>query len=150
MANSIPRKARKHHRPAEEAKGFAAVFARFAARAAWISGSAWAFLAAVSLLIVWGVTGPWFGYSDTWQLVANTITNLITFLVVFLIQNSQNRDSKAINLKLDEIILSLRDARNEMIDIEALSEKELEQLAARYERIRKEYERRQGSGQSAA
>ncbi len=141
---------RKKAAKTPEQKGFAAAFTRFAARAAWVSGSAWAFIAAGTLVVIWGVTGPWFGYSDTWQLIANTCTNIITFIVVFLIQNSQNRDSKAINLKLDEIILSLRDARNEMVDIEALSEKQLEHLAQRYERIRKEYERRHKPGESAA
>ncbi len=150
VANRSPHATQKPQASAREQKGFTTAFARFAAHAAWVTGSAWAFLAAVAVVVVWGLTGSWFGYSDTWQLIANTVTNLITFIVVFLIQNSQNRESKAINLKLDEIILSLREARNEMIDIEGLSEKELEQLAKRYEFIRREYERRRKPDESAA
>lgn len=125
-------------------------FSRFGARAAWLSGSPPAFIAAVVLVVVWGVTGPWFHYSDTWQLIANTVTNVITFLMVFIIQNSQNRDSKAINLKLDELILAGRNARNDMIDIEGLSEEELERLAQRYERIRKQHRKPPEGNQSAA
>src|SRR6185369_6337791 len=84
----------------------------------------------------WGVTGPHFHYSDTWQLVVNTSTTIITFLMVFLIQNTQNRDTRAINLKLDEIIRSHKHARNELIDIEKLNDKELEELTQHYEKIR--------------
>ena len=124
---------------ASRQKGISGGFARFAARAAWVTGSAWSFLAAAIVVVIWGITGPWFHYSDTWQLIANTITNVITFLMVFLIQNSQNRDSKAINLKLDELILALHNARNEMIDIEGLSEEQLQKLAKRYEAIRKRH-----------
>ncbi len=83
-----------------------------------------------------------FHYSDTWQLVINTATTIVTFLMVFLIQNTQNRDAKAIHLKLDEIIRSIRHAHNEMIDIEKLSDPELEELAKRYEAFREESERR--------
>lgn len=102
------------------------------------------FLFAIATIVGWVVTGPMFHFSDAWQLVINSWTNLVTFLVVFLIQNSQNRDSKAINLKLDELIRSLEHAQNEMISIERLSDKELEELSSQYERIKKEEERRQG------
>ena len=88
----------------------------------------------------WAITGPYFHYSDTWQLVVNTATTVVTFLIVFLIQNTQNRDAKAIHLKLDEIIRSIHRAHNEMIDIEKLSDEELEGLSGEYEQIRKEGE----------
>ena len=108
-------------------------------------GSPAAFIFAAATIIAWLITGPLFHYSDTWQLVVNSWTNIMTFLVVFLIQNSQNRDARAINLKLDELIRSTERARNEMIDIERLSDKELESLTKRYERIRQEWdERRSG------
>jgi low affinity Fe/Cu permease len=123
-------------------------FTNFATASAAAVGSPAAFIFAVSTIIAWLITGPLFHYSDAWQLVVNSWTNVMTFLVVFLIQNSQNRDSRAINLKLDELIRSTERAHNEMIDIERLSDKELESLAKRYERIRQERdERRTGRDQ---
>ena len=107
----------------------------FATQAAFWVGTKWAFLAALLAIIGWLVTGPYFHYSDTWQLIINTGTTVITFLVVFLIQNTQNRDARAIHLKLDEIIKSIDQAHNDMIDIEHLSDEELEKLASRYEKI---------------
>ncbi len=121
---------------------FSAWFGRVASRTAAFAGSAWMFLLAVAVVVLWALLGPLYHYSDTWQLVINTGTTIITFLVVFLIQNTQNRDAKAIHLKLDEIIRSIHHAHNEMIDIEKLSDKELEELSQHYERIRKECERR--------
>lgn len=112
-------------------KGFQ-VLAKGASR--WV-GSKWAFAVALLLIIVWAATGPFFRYSDTWQLVVNTATTIVTFLMVFLIQNTQNRDAKAIHLKLDEIIRSHRRADNQMIDIEKLSDEELEALAVQFEKI---------------
>ncbi|HSB75593.1 MAG TPA: low affinity iron permease family protein, partial [Terriglobales bacterium] len=103
-------------------------------------GSPAAFLFALATIVAWVITGPFYRYSNTWQLVVNSWTNVMTFLVVFLIQNSQNRDSRAINLKLDELIRSTGRAQNDMIDIERLSDGELEKLAHRYERIRQEWE----------
>ena len=94
------------------------------------------------IIIIWAALGPHFHYSDTWQLVVNTATTIITFLIVFLIQNTQNRDARAIHLKLDEIIRSIELAHNEMIDIEKLSDEELERMASVYERIRGEYQSR--------
>jgi len=105
-------------------------------------GSPAAFLFAMATIMAWLITGPFFHYSNTWQLVVNSWTNIVTFMVVFLIQNSQNRDARAINLKLDELIRSTERAHNEMIDIERLSDGELEALAKRYERIRREWEER--------
>lgn len=120
-------------------------FTRLANSSAAAVGSPAAFIFAVVTIVAWVITGPFFHYSDAWQLVVNSWTNVMTFLVVFLIQNSQNRDSRAVNLKLDELIRSTERAHNEMIDIERLSDQELEQLAKRYERIRQEWdERRSG------
>jgi low affinity Fe/Cu permease len=102
-------------------------------------GSRWAFSAAVLVIVAWAVLGPIYHFSDTWQLIINTGTTIVTFLIVFLIQNTQNRDARAINLKLDELIHAIGTAGNQMIDIEKLSDKELEVLSARYEKIRSEY-----------
>lgn len=122
-------------------------FTNFANSSATVVGSPAAFIVAVATIAAWLITGPFFRYSDAWQLVVNSWTNVMTFLVVFLIQNSQNRDSRAVNLKLDELIRSTERAHNEMIDIERLSDKELESLTQRYERIRQEWdERRAGRG----
>jgi low affinity Fe/Cu permease len=120
-------------------------FTDFANGSAAAVGSPAAFIFAVLTIIAWVITGPVFHYSDAWQLVVNSWTNVMTFLVVFLIQNSQNRDSRAINLKLDELIRSTGPAHNEMIDIERLSDKELESLAKRYERIRQEWDQRRSA-----
>jgi low affinity Fe/Cu permease len=110
-------------------------FAQFANSCSTYLGSRWAFVAAIGIIVVWAVTGPLFHYSDTWQLIINTGTTIVTFLMVFLIQNTQNRDARAMNLKLNELIESIKSARNEMIDIEHLSDKELDVLAHRYEAV---------------
>ena len=94
-----------------------------------------AFTLAGATILVWAITGPLFGFSDTWQLVINTGTSIVTFLMVFLIQNTQNRDAKALHLKLDELIKATRGARNHMIDLEELSDEQLQQLEAEYKRI---------------
>jgi len=117
-------------------------FQSFATNASIKVGSRWAFLAAILVIVAWAATGPLFRFSDTWQLVINTGTTIVTFLMVFLIQNTQNRDARAIHLKLDEVIRSIHEARNEMIDIEHLSDDELETLARQYERFRKAVEHR--------
>lgn len=117
-------------------------FGKLAAHAAAAVGTAWAFVIAVALVIVWGLLGPYYGYSDTWQLVINTGTTIVTFLIVFLIQNTQNRDARALHLKLDELIRSVQAAHNDMINIEKLSDSELSALAKKYEAIREEYESR--------
>lgn len=101
-------------------------------------GSVWAFLLALSVVAVWGLTGPLFAFSDTWQLVINTGTTIVTFIMVFLIQSTQNRDSKAVHLKLDELIRAVQGARNDLVDLEDLPEEELEALAAQFARMRKE------------
>jgi low affinity Fe/Cu permease len=111
-------------------------FGRFAASASSWLGSKWAFLGAALIIVIWGVTGPLFHFSDTWQLVINTGTTIVTFLMVFLIQNTQNRDARAINLKLNELIHAIDKARNQMIDIEKLTDLELDELQVKYEQIR--------------
>jgi low affinity Fe/Cu permease len=110
-------------------------FSRFASRTAQLVGHPYMFFAAVIVLLVWAFSGPLFHFSDTWQLIINTGTTIVTFLVVFLIQNTQNRDAKALHLKLDELIRSHVPARNDMIDIEKLSDEELDQLEKRYAAI---------------
>lgn len=107
-------------------------FARFATWAAHKTGHSTAFILAFLIIVVWAVTGPVFGFSDTWQLVINTGTTIITFLMVFIIQNTQNRDSAAIQLKLDEIIRSIKEANNALLDMEQLDEKELENIREGY------------------
>jgi low affinity Fe/Cu permease len=132
----------ENHQPTALSGRVHAAFSRIAGRTALFVGSPWMFLFAAAIVVVWGVLGPVYHYSDTWQLVINTGTTIITFLVVFLIQNTQNRDAKAIHLKLDEIIRSIHHAHNEMIDIEKLSDAELEELAKRYENVKAEWQER--------
>jgi low affinity Fe/Cu permease len=110
-------------------------FGRFAAQTSTYLGSKWAFAAAGLVIVVWGATGPIFHFSDTWQLVINTGTTIVTFLMVFLIQNTQNRDARAINLKLNELIRAIDAARDQMINIESLSDFELQEIQAKYEAI---------------
>ena len=117
-------------------------FGRFAACAsAWL-GSKIAFVSAGLIIVVWGITGPIFHFSDTWQLVINTGTTIVTFLMVFLIQNTQNRDARAINLKLDELIRAIDKARDQMMNIEKLSDVELDSLQEQFDRIRAAGEKR--------
>jgi low affinity Fe/Cu permease len=111
-------------------------FRVFARRSSMILGSAWAFAGAVLVIVVWLLTGPTFHFSDTWQLIINTATTIITFLMVFLIQNTQNRDAKAVHLKLDELIRAIKDARNELVDLEELSDEELQKLEEQFRRMR--------------
>lgn len=110
-------------------------FERFSNWATNATGSSAAFFTAITVIIIWGVTGPIFGYSDTWQLIINTGTTIITFLMVFLIQKSQNKDSKAVHLKLNELIASHAGASNRMVDIENLSEADLDHLHKFYAQL---------------
>jgi low affinity Fe/Cu permease len=107
----------------------------FARTSSSVLGSAWSFIVALLIILVWGVTGPMFHFSDTWQLIINTGTTIVTFLMVFLIQNTQNRDAKAVHLKLDELIRALQGARNHLVDLEKLSDDELEKLELEFEKI---------------
>ena len=115
-------------------------FRVFARRCSVMLGSAWAFTGAVLVIGVWLITGPTFHFSDTWQLIINTATTIITFLMVFLIQNTQNRDAKAVHLKLDELIRAIKNARNELVDLEDLSDEELQKLEAQFQRMRRRAE----------
>ena len=110
-------------------------FRKFSHRTSELVGTSWAFILAFLIIIIWGITGPMFKYSDTWQLVINTGTTIITFLMVFLIQNTQNRDAKAIHLKLDELIKATKGARNAVIDLDKLSDQQLKELESEYKRI---------------
>jgi len=112
-------------------------FRRFSCGAAERLGCHWAFATALSLILLWSVTGPLFHFSDTWQLVINTATTIITFLMVFLIQNTQNRDAKAIHLKLDELIRCTGKARNALVNLESLTDDELATLQKEFEKVQK-------------
>jgi low affinity Fe/Cu permease len=118
-------------------------FRVFAQRSSIMLGSAWAFAAAVLAILVWILTGPTFHFSDTWQLIINTATTIVTFLMVFLIQNTQNRDAKAMHLKLDELIRAAKGARNQLVDLENLSDEELKELEEQFRALRKRAEGRQ-------
>src|SRR5213595_40019 len=115
-------------------------FRIIARRSSTVLGSAWAFAGALLVILVWVLTGPAFHFSDTWQLVINTATTVITFLMVFLIQNTQNRDAKAMHLKLDEMIRALKGARNQLVDLEDLSDEELKKLEKQFQGMRRKAE----------
>jgi low affinity Fe/Cu permease len=114
-------------------------FHALAERAARAVGTYWAFLAAFATVVIWGVSGPFFGYSDTWQLFINTGTTIVTFLMVFLIQNTQNRESHVMTLKLDELIRAVEGARTSFVDLEHVSDEELEIVQMEFTRLRDKY-----------
>jgi low affinity Fe/Cu permease len=116
-------------------------FGVFARQSSNILGSAWAFILAIFIIVIWAATGPMFHFSDTWQLIINTGTTIVTFLMVFLIQNTQNRDAKAVHLKLDELIRALKGARTHLPALEKLSDDELKKLEQEFERIHKQANR---------
>src|SRR5437660_12902179 len=142
MANGAQKEKLKEQ---EESRDFFCVasdaFRIFARRSSMLLGSAWALASAILIIVIWGLTGPTFHYSDTWQLIINTGTTIVTFLMVFLIQNTQNRDAKAVQLKLDEVIRALKGARNQLVDLEALSDDELKKLEEEFITIRKRAEK---------
>ncbi|HEX4631728.1 MAG TPA: low affinity iron permease family protein [Chthoniobacterales bacterium] len=144
MANHKPTsRAKNGHKNGEDRDLFCRIrdaFGIFARKTSNILGSAWAFVFAIVIIVVWALTGPTFHYSDTWQLIINTGTTIVTFLMVFLIQNTQNRDAKAVHLKLDELIRALGPARNKLVDLEKLSDDELQSLEAEFEKLRKKAE----------
>src|SRR5947207_144034 len=137
------------HMEAAKRGGMGLWFSSFASKMSAAMGSPFTFLAAIAVVVIWACLGPMYGYSDTWQLVINTGTTIVTFLMVFLIQNTQNRDAKAIHLKLNELIHGSKNAQNDLIEVEKLSDEELQQLEEHYDRIREECERRR-NGKSAA
>src|SRR5262250_1654707 len=119
-------------------------FTRFAKWTARASGRPVTFMIAVAVILAWVITGPLFGFSDTWQLVINTGTTIVTFLMVFLIQNTQNRDAAALHLKLDELLRGVKGARTHFVDLEELSEAELQELHREFQRIHGRATRRAG------
>ena len=154
MANKAGAEERKKNEQ-EERDIFCIVsdaFRCFAQRSSTLLGSAWAFCGAVLVILVWLVTGPTFYFSDTWQLIINTATTVVTFLMVFLIQNTQNRDAKAMHLKLDELIRAVKGARNQLVDLEELSDSDLKKLEEQFRRLRMQSENsrtRSDNGQPA-
>ena len=113
-------------------------FRRFAAAASEAVGTPWMFTAALVIVVAWAITGPIFAFSDTWQLVINTGTTIVTFLMIFLVQNTQNRDARAIHLKLDELLRAVQGARTGLVNLEALSDEDLERLQHQFERLQDE------------
>jgi len=111
------------------------VFRRFASRTSESVGSPAAFVIGLTLIVLWGATGPLFGYSDSWQLVVNTATTIVTFLMVFLIQSTQNRDARAIHLKLDELLRGVQGARTAMVALENSTDEELAQFQEEFDRL---------------
>jgi low affinity Fe/Cu permease len=120
---------------ARKTRTFSELLEQFSRKATRATGSSMAFILALSVIIVWGASGPIFGFSDTWQLVINTGTTIVTFLMVFLIQRAQNKDSLAIHLKLNEIVAAIEGASNRLIDVEDLSEVEIETLHKHYQKL---------------
>jgi low affinity Fe/Cu permease len=118
-------------------------FRKFAAATSHVVGSPWAFLTAFLIVVAWALSGPLFGWSDSWQLVINTSTTIVTFLMVFLIQNTQNRDARAVHLKLDELLRGVEGARTGFVDLEELSDEELERLQHEFQRLRERTDRRE-------
>ncbi|HEY2625851.1 MAG TPA: low affinity iron permease family protein [Candidatus Udaeobacter sp.] len=116
------------------------VFRVFARKSSVALGSAWTFAAAILIVMAWALTGARFHYSDTWQLIINTGTTIVTFLMVFLIQNTQNRDAKSVHLKLDEVIRAVKGARNELVSLQELSDEDLTKLEQQFQRVRKNAE----------
>ena len=120
---------------AHQKGGISRALERFSHRATVWAGSSWAFMVALGVILVWAVTGPIFGFSDTWQLVINTGTTIVTFLMVFLIQRTQNKDALALHLKLNEIVAALDGASNRLIDVEDLTEEEILTLHRHYQKL---------------
>jgi low affinity Fe/Cu permease len=127
-------------RVADRRTTLADLFARWANRAAGLAGNYLTFLAALAVILVWAVSGPFFGFSETWQLVINTCTTIVTFLMVFLIQNTQNRDALAVHLKLDELIRSIEEADNNLMNAEDETDHELAALKEKYMRLCEEHD----------
>lgn len=115
------------------------LFRRFAIRISNLVGSAYTFIFALIIILVWATTGPIFHFSNTWQLVINTGTTIVTFLMVFIIQNTQNRDSKSMQIKLDELLMSIKGARDSMVDLEELTDEEIERFQDQFRKLHQRY-----------
>jgi low affinity Fe/Cu permease len=120
-------------------------FSDLARRASYVLGTPVAFAIALSIVLIWLLSGPVFGYSDTWQLIINTGTTIITFLMVFLVQHTQNRDARALHLKLDELLRSIENARDRLIDLETCSDEELDQIERQFQALRRREQRNEGN-----
>src|ERR687886_3059170 len=114
------------------------VFRKFSSKTSQIVGSSWAFIIAVIVIVGWAISGPIFHFSDTWQLIINTGTTVVTFLMVFLIQNTQNRDARAIHLKLDELLRAVQEARTELVTLEEQPDEELVKLKEEFQKLHEE------------
>jgi low affinity Fe/Cu permease len=123
-------------------------FQKFARTVVRTSGHPMAFGLAIGIIVIWALTGPWFHYSNAWLLVINTVASIITFLMIFLIRNAQNRESEAVQLKLDELIRATQAAQNTLLDIEELSEEDLDRIKARFERLARKARDESGAGQT--
>jgi len=123
-------------------------FQKFARTVVRTSGHPMAFSLAIGIIVIWALTGPLFRFGNTWLLVINTIANIITFLMIFLIRNAQNRESEAVQLKLDELIRATKAAQNTLLDIEELSEEDLDRIKARFERLARKAREDSGAGQT--
>ena len=123
-------------------------FQRFARTVVRTSGPPVAFAIAIGTVVIWALTGPWFRFGNTWLLVINTVASIITFLMIFLIRNAQNRESEAVQLKLDELIRATKAARNTLLDIEELSEEDLDRIKARFERLARKARDESSAGQT--
>ncbi len=128
-------KPRENTHPQKDGQGFSKIFGEVANKTSQAAGRASAFMIAAGVVVVWAITGPLFQYSDTWQLVINTGTTIVTFLMVFLIQRTQNKDAQAIHLKLNEIVAALEGASNRLIDVEDLTEAEIKTLHTHYQKL---------------
>src|SRR2546421_1212053 len=150
MNHSGPNQSRQSDAPPSFFCRVRDAFRVFARGSSHVLGSAWTFIIAILVIVVWGTTGPAFHFSDTWQLIINTGTTIVTFLMVFLIQNTQNRDAKAVHLKLDELIRALEGARNHLVDLEKLSDDELKTLEEQFTRLRQHAEKTVATTEVAA
>lgn len=129
-------------------KHFLGGFQNFARMVVRISGHPIAFAIAIAIILIWALTGPLLRFGNTWLLIINTVATIITFLMIFLIRNAQNRESEAVQLKLDELIRATREARNTLLDIEELSEKDLDRIKARFERLARKARAESSPGQA--
>jgi len=123
-------------------------FQKFARTVVRASGHPMAFAIAVGVIVIWALTGPWFRFGNTWLLVINTVASIITFLMIFLVRSAQNRESEAVQLKLDELIRATKEARNTLLDIEELSEAELDRIKTRFERLARKAREESSAGQT--